>query len=798
MTTKPPANPSRLGRRLLGCLLIPIGVCIVLIAVLAALPVEADAEISEADWNVGTVSIEPAWTGLLREWPANEAIENVNPEMANLGYQLFFDPILSGENTYSCAHCHNPDLGFSNGLKVGVGEDGSELTRNVPSLWNVAYDSSLFWDGRAKTLEEQLVIPITAHNEMNQELDALVEELQAVEAYQTAFNAVFEDGITQDNIASALASFERTLISDESAFDRYAEGQFDALTSQQRRGLGVFRSAGTRCFECHMSPLFTSDDFRIIGVPDEGLNDIGYGAIVGGEEMNFSFKIPSLRNAVLSGPYMHNGHFDSLEAVVDFYAQGGGKDDFENVDRHVQPGFENLSEPDRADLVAFLYALVDETLPEKWWGQLAYIDEAGYLQFPQSVPSGLDEVLVTRQENPAREVLANIVAEPEERPTCERDADAKTVRVISTIQAAVDCAEQGDTILVPAGVYHERVVIDQSDITLKTDIEAEPAACPVSTGGDMPVFPSGDDEPKWAILDGDTDGDGKADMTDGLIASGNNFRMEYFIVRNYSSNGVLVEGVRDVTLRHIFSQNTGLYGVYPVRSDNVLVECNVTTLATDAGIYVGQSRYIIVRNNLAYDGVTGIEIENSVDAEVFDNETHSNTGGILVFLLPNIHSRVSQDIIVRNNYTHHNNRQKGDATPGSVVADVPIGTGILLMATDHTHVYDNRVEYNDSFGISLVSLYQAYEPEEIGDIGPLQENNRIYNNHFVGNGENPSSEVTDAGFSGADVIWDTRGFGNYIDEPGANVFPPIIPGENWPTPLERALFQILNTIGKNL
>jgi parallel beta-helix repeat protein len=798
MSTQPTPKPSRLRRRLLGCLLIPLGLCMIGVAVLAALPVEADAALSEADWNVGTVSIEPAWTGLLREWPANDSRQSLNPDLANLGYQLFFDPALSGSNDYSCAHCHHPDLGFSDGLKTAVGADGRVLTRNAPSLWNVAYDSAFFWDGRASSLEEQLVTPITAPDEMNQDFEALVEELSAIEAYQSAFESLFPDGITQANIASALATFQRTLISDQSAFDRYVQGEFEALTPQQRRGLGVFRSAGTRCFECHINPTFSSDDFRIIGVPDEGQNDIGYGAVAGGEAMNFAFKVPSLRNAVLSAPFMHNGHFDTLEAVVDFYARGGGKDDFENVDRHVQPGFENLSQPDRADLVAFLYALVDESLPEEWWGQLDYLDDSGHLQLPQSIPSGLDEALVTPQANPAREVLDTLTAAPEVRPTCQRDAERQTVQVTSTIQAAVDCAQAGDTILVPPGVYHERVIIDQSDITLKTDIPSEPSACPVSTGGDFPTFPEGEAAPQWAILDGDIDGDGVADLTDGLIASGNNFRMEYFIVRNYSSNGVLVEGVRGVTLRHIFSSKTGLYGVYPVRSDEVLVECNVTNLATDAGIYVGQSRGIIVRNNLAYDGVTGIEIENSVDAEVYENETHSNTGGILVFLLPNIHSRVSQDIILRNNYTHHNNRPKGDATPGSIVGDVPIGTGILLMATDYTQVYENRIEYNDSFGISLVSLYQAYEPEEIGDVGPLQEHNRIFNNTYVGNGQNAAQEVTDAGFSGADVLWDTRGFGNYIDEPNANVFPPIIPGENWPEPLERAIFQILNTIGKNL
>lgn len=789
-------------RRSRGCLWavgILVGLLVIGFIALAVMPVEADEAIPEAEWGVGTISVEPAWTGLKREWPEAPALANFDPATANLGYQLFFDPIVSGDNSQSCAHCHHPDLGFSDGQKVATGLGGEVPPRNAPTLWNVAYNTAFMWDGRAQTLEDHLEQVITSSNEMGQDLNELVAEIAAVPAYVEQFEALFEDGVTQTNVLAAIAMFERSLISDGAAFDAYVEGDFDALTSQQRRGLGIFRSAATRCFECHSAPTFTDDDFRVIGVPDEDYNDRGYGTQVGGEGMDFAFKIPTLRNVVLSAPYMHNGHFETLEEIVQFYSDSGGLAfgfEADQIDRSVAPGFE-LSEQESADLVAFLYALTDETIPERLWEGLDYIDDEGRVVIPNEVPSG-SENLVEPIENPAQDTLTNLTADPDERAECNRDADAKTVTVGEgqTIQQAVDCAESGDTILVPPGVYHERVLIDLNGITLRGLVDEVPEMCPVQSPEAM--WPEGDAAPNWPILDGDIDGNGTKDLTDGVIASGHDFTMEYFIVQHYQGNGVLAEGVRNVTMRHLFTKDTGLYGVYPVRSNNVLVECNVTTLATDAGIYVGQSQDIVVRNNLAYDGVTGIEIENSVNAEVYENETWNNTGGILVFLLPNIHSRVSHDIIVRDNYVHHNNRPKGDATPGSIVGKIPVGTGIFLMATDDTQVYNNRIEGNESFGVGITSLYQAYEPEEIGDVGPLAENNHVYDNTYIDNGNNPSQEVKDAGLPGADVLWDARGYGNRVDEDGISTFPPLLPGEDWPEFLERPLFQIWNFLGKNM
>ncbi|MCB9435603.1 MAG: right-handed parallel beta-helix repeat-containing protein [Anaerolineales bacterium] len=755
--------------------------------ILAALPVEADPDLAKEDWGMGASNIEPSWTGLLRPWPDAPSVDF---ELANLGYTLFFDPVLSGDNTYSCAHCHHPDLGFSDGKPVAVGPTGEEINRNAPTLWNVAYNTFFFWDGRASSLEEQMIVPLTAPNEMNQNLDALVNELNAIEAYPPLFDALFEDGITSDNVISAIVAFERTLISDGAAFDAYAGGDFTALTAQQRRGLGIFRSAATRCFECHSAPTFKSDAFKVIGVPDG--DDTGHGAI-DENSVDYAFRVPTLRNVALSGPYMHNGYFTSLEDVIDFYRDGGGPGaGFEaaTVDRVIAPGFK-LNDQEIEDLIAFLYALTDETIPESMWEQVSYVDEAGHILLPDAVPSGLSPIEPI--DNPARAVIAETTAAPDERSECLRDSETRTVTVgdNQTLQQAIDCAEVGDTILVPPRVYHERVVIDLNDITLRGLIENEPDACPVQENG---VWPT--NEPEWPILDGDIDNDGTKDLTDGIIASGHNFTMEYFVVRNYTGNGVLVEGVTQTTLRHLYTENTGLYGVYPVRSTGVLVECSIATLTTDAGIYVGQSEDIIVRNNLAYDNVTGIEIENSYNADVYANETWNNTGGILVFMLPNLHSRVSRDIHVYDNYVHGNNRPKDDATPGSVVGKIPIGSGIFVMGSDYSEIYNNRIEGNRSFGIALVSMYQAYEPDEIGDVGPLSEHNYIHDNHFKDNGDDPDQAVKDAGLPGADLLWDARGFGNHWDESDASRFPPILPGKNWLGVVERSYFQVVNFVGK--
>jgi parallel beta-helix repeat protein len=770
-------------------IIIPVAILLALVLILAALPLPADTPLPESEWYVGAVAIEPAWTGLLREWP-NKSGSAFDPALANLGAMLFFDPILSGDNSRSCASCHHADWAFSEPNALAPRPDGTGGLRHTPTLWNVAFSSSFFWDGRSHSLEDQALESIASPLELNQNPSQLVTEISIIPEYGNKFLDLFNNGITEQNIAVALAAFERTLISDGSPFDAYAQGNMDALTSQQRRGLTLFRSASTRCFECHMAPTFTDGGFAVIGVPDETLNDRGQGASSSGG-VDFAFRTPTLRNVALRGPYMHNGNLSTLKDVINLYASGG-KDFTRAAVDHRIAGF-SLTDQEKEDLIAFLFALTDETIPEAYWS-VNYVDTEGHIVIPAQVPSRLP--VIAALSNPSRQLLATLSAAPIDRPDCNRPQGNTTliVKEGESIQKAIDCAIPGDTITVEPGVYHERIVIDQSNITLRGSTE-EPSACPLRTPGGK--FPQGVDAPAWPILDGDVDGDGKPDLTDAVISSGNNFTMEYFMIRQYSGNGILVEGVDGVILRHIFTSNTGLYGTYPVHSTNVLIECSVATQIHDAGIYVGQSRDIVVRNSLAYDNVTGIEIENSYNANVYNNETWGNTGGILVFLLPNLRSRISSNTHVHDNVVYDNNRVSEDARPGSVVTLVPAGTGIFLLATDNAEVNHNQIKNNNSFGVAIASLYQAFKPAEIANgVGPLPENIWIHDNTYTHNGTNPAQGVKDAGLPGADVLWDASGSGHRFDETGAKTFPPVLPSTAQPGFIQRAINQLWNLLSK--
>src|SRR6185369_5882454 len=208
----------------------------------------------------------------------------------------FFDPILSKNHDMACATCHNPSLGFSDGLPTAKGLDGNALPRNTLSLWNAGYEINLFWDGRAPTLEQQMAVPLHASNEMAGSDEETISRLKAIPAYVDLFDKAYgADSVTAENMQAAIAAFERTLVSNDSPFDKYAAGQFDALTAQQRRGLNLFRSAATRCFECHAAPTFSNDNFSVTGVPDVAgqAHDAGR-ASVSSDGNDGAFKSPTL------------------------------------------------------------------------------------------------------------------------------------------------------------------------------------------------------------------------------------------------------------------------------------------------------------------------------------------------------------------------------------------------------------------------------------------------------------------------------------------------------------------------
>src|SRR5260221_3187937 len=282
-------------------------------------PLPFDPVLPKDKWGAGASSVLPAYSGLQREFPALNG--ETAPAKAELGRMLFSDPILSKNQDMACATCHNPSLGFSDGLQTAKGSDSNPLPRNAMSLWNAGYETILFWDGRAPTLEQQMSVPLHGEKEMAGSDEETVSRLKAIPAYVDLFDKAFNggaDSITVVNMQSAIAAFERTLISNNSPFDKYAAGQFDALTAQQRRGLNLFRSAATRCFECHAAPTFGNDNFFVTGVPDAAgqAHDAGRAAIAS-DGNDGAFKAPTLRNIALSAPYMHNGAFATLEDVID-------------------------------------------------------------------------------------------------------------------------------------------------------------------------------------------------------------------------------------------------------------------------------------------------------------------------------------------------------------------------------------------------------------------------------------------------------------------------------------------------
>ncbi len=304
------------------------------------------------------------------------------PAKVELGRQLFYDPVLSGSSARSCATCHHPDLGFTNGARVSPPRQGAPA-RNVPTLWNAAYNRYLLWDGRQESLEAQAVDPLTLPNEMAGTPEQVEARLRAIPAYVALFDAAFgggEETVTFDNVTRALAAFQRTLLSRNSPFDRYVAGDAAALTAQQQRGLALFFSPETACAQCHQPPTLAHGTFRVAGVPGEDPGRAG----ISPTGVRGAFKVPSLRNVALSGPYMHNGSLATLEDVVQFYADGAGRvGGFPSVDPLLK-GFE-LSARDKADLVAFLAALTDES-------QLPSV--------PEQALSGL--ATVPRMANPAR------------------------------------------------------------------------------------------------------------------------------------------------------------------------------------------------------------------------------------------------------------------------------------------------------------------------------------------------------------------------------------------------------------
>ena len=303
---------------------------------------------------------------------ADESVYEPVPEMKHpadnkwskekeaLGKMLYFDPRLSGSNWISCATCHNPGLGWGDGLPRTIGDGQKELGRHAPTVINSGYFEVQMWDGRKKSLEDQAKGPIEATGEMNQNFDELIRELKALPGYVKRFASVFgANSLTIDNIAKAIATFERSVVSKNAPYDKYWAGDKSAMSESAVSGMKLFFGKA-KCAICHNGEVFTDSGFHNIGVKAAGPSKVDLGRY-NQSKIDFdkgAFKTPGLRSISQSAPYMHNGTEATLKDVIEFYDRGG--DIKENLSPFITPL--GLTAQEKKDLVEFLIALDGEPI----------------------------------------------------------------------------------------------------------------------------------------------------------------------------------------------------------------------------------------------------------------------------------------------------------------------------------------------------------------------------------------------------------------------------------------------------
>jgi cytochrome c peroxidase len=282
-------------------------------------------------------------------------------EKVELGKLLYFDPRLSCDETVSCASCHDPKKGWSNGEAVATGVRSQKGGRSAPTIINAAYSDLQFWDGRADQLEGQALGPIQNPIEMDHKIEDCCLKLNKIEGYRTRFQKVFGTDVTPEGIAKAIAAFERTILSGDAPFDRFKAGDKSALSEAAQRGRALFFGKA-QCSSCHTGHSFSDFSFHNIGIgmekekPDLGRYDVS--KQIGDKG---AFKTPTLREIARTGPYMHDGRFATLEEVVDYYDKGG----FANPQLDEGIFALNLKPQEKADLITFLKeGLSSESYPD--------------------------------------------------------------------------------------------------------------------------------------------------------------------------------------------------------------------------------------------------------------------------------------------------------------------------------------------------------------------------------------------------------------------------------------------------
>jgi cytochrome c peroxidase len=305
----------------------------------------------------GTIAVDGITVPDIGPMPTQVPIPPTNLSYAQkveLGKQLYFETRLSKNNSVSCAFCHNPGTGFADARQFSIGAFGTAGGRQAPTVYNTGFIPLQFWDGRAGSLEEQAIGPIHNPIEMAEMHETVVPKIAKIPAYQKQFQLIFGSGASLQHIAEAIAAFERTIVSQNSSFDKYAMGESGAMNEAAIRGLALFRGKA-RCILCHNGPNFTDNQFHNLGVPQVGplKEDLGRYVVTRAQQDKGAFKTPTLRSVVETAPYMHDGVLKTLEEVIDFHDAGGGSNP--NLSPLMKPL--GLSPEEKADLLEFLKAL---------------------------------------------------------------------------------------------------------------------------------------------------------------------------------------------------------------------------------------------------------------------------------------------------------------------------------------------------------------------------------------------------------------------------------------------------------
>nr|WP_303626604.1 cytochrome c peroxidase [Ferruginibacter sp. HRS2-29] len=277
-----------------------------------------------------------------------------------LGKTLFFDERLSGSNRISCASCHKPELSWTDGRAKSIGHAGLVNKRNSPTIQNAWFYHKLFWDGRSHSLEDQAFAPINSESEMSSDMPQVTGKLRRIKGYRPLFDSAFGNHqVTPEQLTEALAIFQRTIVSDQSAFDKFLLGQRDALSDEQLRGLNLFRTKA-RCINCHNGPLFSDNEFHNTGFARIGQQgeDMGRFIATKKEEDKGRFKTPSLRDVTFTGPWMHNGSATALADIITHYNE---MPPAFNTDKILRPL--KLTAREQTDLLAFLQSISSAPLP---------------------------------------------------------------------------------------------------------------------------------------------------------------------------------------------------------------------------------------------------------------------------------------------------------------------------------------------------------------------------------------------------------------------------------------------------